>query len=177
MRVAYAPVMSMTALLMQTRDPLLADPRLRQALAHATRSAAAVTEGLAQPNNSIVPLVSSYHGAAQRQGWQYDPALAARLARDAGYKGQELTILTTKRYPQSSTSAVIVQAMLQAAGFNARLSVLEWAAQLDRYNAGNYQLMTFLLGPARRRAELRDGDRRQGQAAAQGLGTTPRPPG
>ena len=26
-RVAYAPVMSMTALLMQTRDPLLADPR------------------------------------------------------------------------------------------------------------------------------------------------------
>ena len=172
-RVAYAPVMSMTALLMQTRDPLLADPRLRQALAHAidyAQLAAAVTEGLAQPNNSIVPLVSSYHGAAQRQGWQYDPALAARLARDAGYKGQELTILTTKRYPQSYNSAVIVQAMLQAAGFNARLSVLEWAAQLDRYNAGNYQLMTFLLGPARRRAELRDGDRRQGQAAAQGLG-------
>ncbi|MBR8654783.1 ABC transporter substrate-binding protein [Achromobacter sp. Marseille-Q0513] len=145
-RVAYAPVMSMTALLMQTRDPLLADPRLRQALAHAidyAQLAAAVTEGLAQPNNSIVPLVSSYHGAAQRQGWQYDPALAARLAREAGYKGQELTILTTKRYPQSYNSAVIVQAMLQAAGFNARLSVLEWAAQLDRYNAGNYQLMTF----------------------------------
>ena len=105
-RVAYAPVMSMTALLMQTRDPLLADPRLRQALAHAidyAQLAAAVTEGLAQPNNSIVPLVSSYHGAAQRQGWQYDPALAARLAREAGYKGQELTILTTKRYPQSTT--------------------------------------------------------------------------
>ena len=161
-RVAYAPVMSMTALLMQTRDPLLADPRLRQALAHAidyAQLAAAVTEGLAQPNNSIVPLVSSYHGAAQRQGWQYDPALAARLAREAGYKGQELTILTTKRYPQSYNSAVIVQAMLQAAGFNARLSVLEWAAQLDRYNAGNYQLMTFPTRPARRRAELRDGDR------------------
>ena len=150
MRVAYAPVMSMTALLMQTRDPLLADPRLRQALAHAidyAQLAAAVTEGLAQPNNSIVPLVSSYHGAAQRQGWQYDPALAARLAREAGYKGQELTILTTKRYPQSHNSAVIVQAMLQAAGFNARLSVLEWAAQLDRYNAGNYQLMTFPTRP------------------------------
>ena len=143
--------MSMTALLMQTRDPLLADPRLWQALAHAidyAQLAAAVTEGLAQPNNSIVPLVSSYHGAAQRQGWQYDPALAARLARAMpASKGQELTILTTKRHPQSYNSAVIVQAMLQAAGFNARLSVLEWAAQLDRYNAGNYQLMTFLTRP------------------------------
>ena len=51
-RVAYAPVMSMTALLMQTRDPLLADPRLRQALAHAidyAQLAAAVTEAWPSP--------------------------------------------------------------------------------------------------------------------------------
>ena len=33
--------------------------------------------------------------------------------------------------------------MLQAVGINAKLSVSEWATQLDRYNAGTYQMMTF----------------------------------
>ncbi|MDQ1758698.1 ABC transporter substrate-binding protein [Achromobacter aegrifaciens] len=145
-KVAHAPVMSMTALLMQTKDPVLANPKMRQALAHAIdyqQLAAAVTEGLAQPNNSIVPLVSPYYDAAQKQGWNYDPALAQKLLGEAGYKGQDLTILTTKRYPQSYNSAVIIQAMLQAVGIKAQLSVVEWATQLDRYNAGTYQMMTF----------------------------------
>jgi len=116
-KVAHAPVMSMTALLMQTKDPVLANPKMRQALAHAIdyqQLAAAVTEGLAQPNNSIVPLVSPYYDAAQKQGWNYDPALAQKLLGEAGYKGQDLTILTTKRYPQSYNSAVIIRAMFQA---------------------------------------------------------------
>ena len=145
-KVAYAPVMSMTALLLQTRDPLLFNPKLRQALAHAIdydQLAAAVTEGLAKPNNSIVPLVSPYHDATQKEGWKYDPALAQKLLKEAGYKGQEIELITTKRYPQSYNSAVIIQAMLQAVGINAKLSVSEWATQLDRYNAGTYQMMTF----------------------------------
>ncbi|MDQ8032422.1 MAG: ABC transporter substrate-binding protein [Bordetella sp.] len=144
--VAHAPVMSVTGLLLQTRDPLLADPRMRQALAHAIdhpQLTAAVSEGLAKPNNSLVPLVSPYYGAVEKKGWDYDPALAQRLLKEAGYKGQELVIITTKRYPQSYNSAIIIQAMLQAVGVNARLEVMEWATQLDRYNAGNYQMMTF----------------------------------
>jgi peptide/nickel transport system substrate-binding protein len=145
-KVAYAPVMSMTALLLQTKDPLLSNPKMRQALAHAidyAQLAGAVTEGLAQPNNSIVPLVSPYYDAAQKQGWSYDAALSQKLLQEAGYKGQELVLMTTKRYPQSYNSAVILQAMLQAVGINARLSVVEWATQLDRYNAGTYQMMAF----------------------------------
>jgi len=145
-KVAYAPVMSMTALLLQTKDPLLSNPKMRQALAHAIdyeQLAAAVTEGLAKPNNSIVPLVSPYHDATQKEGWKYDVALSQKLLKEAGYKGQEIELMTTKRYPQSYNSAVIIQAMLQAAGINAKLSVAEWATQLDRYNAGTYQMMTF----------------------------------
>lgn len=145
-KVAYAPVMSMTALLLQTKDPLLSNPKIRQALAHAIdydQLAAAVTEGLAKPNNSIVPLVSPYNDATQKEGWKYDPALSQKLLKEAGYKGQELELITTKRYPQSYNSAVIIQAMLQAVGINAKLSVSEWATQLDRYNAGTYQMMTF----------------------------------
>ncbi len=33
--------------------------------------------------------------------------------------------------------------MLQAVGVNTRLEVMEWATQLDRYNSGKYQMMTF----------------------------------
>ncbi len=36
-----------------------------------------------------------------------------------------------------------VQAMMQAAGINAEIEVLEWASQLDRFNSGKYQIMAF----------------------------------
>jgi peptide/nickel transport system substrate-binding protein len=52
-------------------------------------------------------------------------------------------MLANKRYPQSFDSAVIAQQMLQNAGINATIEVLEWATQLDRYSKGNYQLQAF----------------------------------
>ncbi|MFU1910733.1 ABC transporter substrate-binding protein [Bordetella hinzii] len=145
-KVAYAPVMSMTGVLMQTRDPLLSNLKLREAIAHAIdypQLAAAVTEGLAEANNSVVPLASPYYGAVQKQGWKYDPALAQKLVAESGYRGQEISLMATKRYPQSYNSAVLVQAMLQAVGIKVKLETMEWATQLDRYNAGKYQMMTF----------------------------------
>jgi peptide/nickel transport system substrate-binding protein len=145
-KVVWAPVMSMTALLIQTRDPIMANAKLRQAMAHALdypQLAEAVSEGLMKPNNSLVPLVSPYYGAVEKEGWKYDPALARKLLKESGYKGQEIVMMTTKRYPQSYTASVIMQAMLQAVGINVRLEVMEWATQLDRYNAGTYQIMSF----------------------------------
>lgn len=145
-KVASSPVMSLTALLMQTRDPLLSSVKLRQAIVHAIDNAqlvAAVGDGLMQPSTSMVPLISSYYDTAQQQTWKYDPALSRKLVSESGYKGQEIVILATKRYPETYTSAVIIQAMLQAVGINTRLEVMEWASQLDRYNSGKYQMMTF----------------------------------
>src|SRR5690606_21688392 len=80
--VVHANAMGMTGLLMQTRDPLLSNAKLRQAVAHAVdyeQLADAVNEKLAPWNNSIVPLASSYFDAVQRKGWKYDPALSQRL--------------------------------------------------------------------------------------------------
>jgi peptide/nickel transport system substrate-binding protein len=145
-QVKWAPVMSVTALLMQTRDPLLSNVKMRQAIAHAidySQLAGGVSDNLMKPDNSLVPLVSPYYGDAQKEGWNYDPALSQKLLQEAGYKGQELTIMATKRYPQAYDSAVIMQAMLQAVGINSRLDVTEWATQLDRYNSGKYQMMSF----------------------------------
>lgn len=145
-KVAHAPVLSMSGLLMQTRDPLLSNVKLRQAIAHAIddkQLVEAVTYGLAQPNNSMVPKASPYYGKVEQQGWAYVPALSRKLLQQAGYKGQTLTLMATKRFPQTYQSAVLIQAMLQSAGINTRLEVMEWAAMLDRYNTGKYQLMSF----------------------------------
>ncbi len=142
--------MGTVGVLLQTRDPLLANVKLRQAIAAAIDTeqlVAAVTEGLGKRNNSIVPLTSRYYGAVEAQGYEHDPATARRLLAEVGYKGEPLVLFTNKRYPASFEAAVIVQAMLAAAGINVRLEVLEWATQLDRYNAGNYQMMAFLYSP------------------------------
>lgn len=144
--LSIAQNMGLSTLLLQTKDPLLSNVKLRQAIAAALETsqiAAAVTEGLAKQNNSIVPLSSSYHTAAHDRGYKHDPEAAKKLLQEAGYKGEPIVIITNKRYPQTFASSVIMQAMLQAVGINATLEVLEWGTQLDRYNKGNYQMMAF----------------------------------
>ncbi|HEV2508697.1 ABC transporter substrate-binding protein [Bosea sp. (in: a-proteobacteria)] len=138
--------MGLVGILLQTRDPLLGNVKLRQAIAAALDTeelVAQVTDGLGKRNNSIVPAMSSYYGAVQAKGYKQDLAAAKKLLQEAGYKGEPLVMLANKRYPQSFDSAVVSQQMLQAAGINVQIEVLEWATQLDRYSKGNYQLQAF----------------------------------
>jgi peptide/nickel transport system substrate-binding protein len=138
--------MGLVGILLQTRDPLLGNVKLRQAIAAALDTeelVAQVTDGLGKRNNSIVPALSSYYGAVQAKGYKHDLAAAKKLLQEAGYKGEPLVMLANKRYPQSFDAAVVSQQMLQAAGINVQIEVLEWATQLDRYSKGNYQLQAF----------------------------------
>ena len=138
--------MGLVGILLQTRDPLLKNVKLRQAIAAALDTeeiVASVTDGLGKPNNSIVPAMSTYYTPVQAKGYRFDKAAAKKLLAEAGYKGEPLVMLANKRYPQSFDSAVIAQQMLQNAGINATIEVLEWATQLDRYSKGNYQLQAF----------------------------------
>lgn len=137
------------AILIQTADPLLTAP-LRRAIAAAIDSDALVsmvTSGLGKPNNSIIPEASPYSTPAMRTRWKYDLEEAKRLLREAGYRGQQITLNTNKDYPAMYDSAILAQAMLQQAGMNVKLEVLDWATQLDRYNAGKFQMMAFSYSP------------------------------
>ena len=59
-------------------------------------------------------------------------------------RARSITILANKRvHVPSYPAAVMAQAMMQAAGINAEIEVLEWATQLDRYNKGKYQMQSF----------------------------------
>ncbi|WP_439499384.1 ABC transporter substrate-binding protein [Bosea sp. (in: a-proteobacteria)] len=135
------------SMILQTRDPLLKNVALRQAIAASIdfpELVANVTNNLGKPNNSPIYMTSKYFGTAEKTGFKYDPAAAKALLQKAGYKGEKITILANKRSTAPSfATAVIAQAMMQAVGINAEIEVLEWATQLDRYNKGNYQMQAF----------------------------------
>lgn len=142
--------MDMQGLLLQTQDPLLKDVRLRQALALALDVPSlveAVTNGMAQPNRSIIPSPSRFHQAAQQAVAPRDLAAARKLLNEAGYRGQPIKLLTSKRYQYLFDTAMLVQAMAAEAGIRMDVEVLEWATMLDRYNKGDYQAMAFTYSP------------------------------
>jgi len=145
--LAIAPNPVRHSLIIQTRDPVMKNQALRQAIATAIdfpELVANVTNGLGKPNNSPIYMNSKYYGETEKQGFKYDPAAAKALLQKAGYKGEKITILANKRSSVPSfNTAVIAQAMMQAVGINAEIEVLEWATQLDRYNKGNYQMQSF----------------------------------
>ncbi|BBK29381.1 peptide/nickel transport system substrate-binding protein [Stella humosa] len=143
-----APTMSISAILMQTKDPVLQDVRVRRAIAHAIDTAeitAGITQGTARPNASMVPVPSSYYSPAQAQRTPHDPALAKKLLAEAGYRGQPIKMLANKRYGPMFDAAVLAQAMMQQVGIVAEIEVLEWATQLDRFLKGDYQMMSFSM--------------------------------
>jgi len=144
--VSAAPGMDQNGILFQTRDPLLSNPKLRQAIAAAIdlpQIVTAVSEGNATYNPSIVPQGSPYHSAVHDQGPVFDPAKAKQLLAEAGYNGEKIVLVASKEYMSIYNNAVYAQAMMQAVGINVELQVLEWATHLDLYSSGNYQMMTF----------------------------------
>ncbi|MCU5772981.1 ABC transporter substrate-binding protein [Erwiniaceae bacterium BAC15a-03b] len=134
-------------ILIQTDDPLLKNVKLRQAIASAMDTqqiALGTSQGLATASNANISTSSAFYGEVEKQGFHYDPARTARLLKEAGYQGETIEIIANKRSTVPSFDmAIIAQAMLQAAGINAKVTTMEWATQLERYQAGRYQMMAF----------------------------------
>jgi peptide/nickel transport system substrate-binding protein len=145
-QVSVSPIMAICGLLFQTNDPLLKDLRIRQAIAHSldyVQMVSALSNGLSQPNNSAIPSTSAFHDGVAKQGYTYDPVEAQRLLKEAGYKGQPIKMIVNKRYQQMFDMGVLAQAMAQSSGLNIQMETLEWGTQLERYQSGNYQMMSF----------------------------------
>ena len=147
LKVAIAPNAVRHLFLIQTKDPVMGNKKLRQAIAAALdypELVAAASNNLATPNNSPIYSTSGYFGEVEKQGHKYDPARAKQLLQEAGYKGEKIVILANKRPTVPSFPAAVVwQQMLQAVGINAEIEILDWATQLDRFNKGNYQMQSF----------------------------------
>ncbi len=74
-------------------------------------------------------------------GGQYynkkDTAGAKKLLAEAGYKGEELVIITNSSYQSMYKAAQVVSEQLKAAGFKVRVDVFDWATAMARRRDGN----------------------------------------
>ncbi|SFM05297.1 peptide/nickel transport system substrate-binding protein [Bradyrhizobium sp. NFR13] len=144
--VKTAPGLSLSAVLIQTSDPLMSNVKIRRALAHAIdfkEMAETKLLGLTEFNPSGVAESSAYFDKSFQAWPKYDPEAAKKLLKEAGYKGEPIKMQTNKRYIGMYENAVVVQAMLNAAGFNVQLDVIDWAAQLENWMSGKFQLQSF----------------------------------
>lgn len=146
-KVLIARQGSKNALLLQTRDPVLKNEKVRQAIAASLdirQIVALASEGMASVNASAVPEGSAYFSPSHKARHSHDATLARKLLNEAGYRGEKITIQTNKRtHVPSYHIALKAQAMMQAAGINAQVEVLDWPVQLDRYNKGDFQVSSF----------------------------------
>ena len=137
--------------LLNSDDPVLSDVRIRRAMAHAIdpqRIMAAITEGFGKASPSPVPPMSANYTDVQAKYLAYDVEKAKALLEEAGYNGEEITILATRRNGAYYERALMAQAMMMDAGINARLEVVEWGSQLEAYrNGSGYQMQSFTFSP------------------------------
>jgi peptide/nickel transport system substrate-binding protein len=61
-----------------------------------------------------------------------DPKRAAALLKEAGYKGEELVIITNSSYQSMYKAAQVAAEQLKAVGFKVRVDVFDWATAIAR---------------------------------------------
>lgn len=147
---AYLPVT------FNKKSGLFTDKKARQAVAAGLDYEAILTGALAdeqfyQLNNNLV----MYH---QTELWnsdvgedrynEHDIDKAKKLLDEAGYDGEEVTIVTDREYEEHYDSGVIVKEQLEQLGMNVNLEVSDWATLLDRVEDENaYDMYIYGMVP------------------------------
>jgi len=136
---------------MQTKDPVLSKPGVRRAMAAALdldQLVAAASNGTGEASASIIASDSVYFSEVQKKRIPYDLEYAKKELAEAGYNGEPITIIANKRGDVPSfPAAVMAQAMMQQAGLNIQIEVLDYATQVERRRSGNYQVISQSVAP------------------------------
>ena len=131
-------------------DPILKDKRVRQAIAYAIDREAIIREilrGQAKSATSLLPPTQWAYDASVRS-YPYEPARAAQLLDEAGFKavnnqpGQPRLKLTLKTSTLSIARKIgeTLQAQLKQVGINLELQSLERQKLTQDMTDGNFQL-------------------------------------
>ncbi len=156
LRVETGPSALLTYLMMKNDDPLLTDPRVRQAIALAIDREAIVGAkygGRAVlATGLIAPAHWAYNGDVPR--WLHDPARARALLDEAGYRDPDgdgprprlsLTYKTSSDGFRVSVARLIAQ-HLGDVGIAVEVRSFEFATFFNDIKRGNYQLASMQTG-------------------------------
>jgi peptide/nickel transport system substrate-binding protein len=143
-----------TYLNLNLNDPILADVRVRKALAHLSDRetiSEVIFFGMDQPGQSFL-LPNTFFYTDDVVDYAYDPERAAELLDEAGWvdsdgdgtrdkDGQSLTLeLTTNIDPNRQQILEFLQAEWAEVGIEATVRVYEWPSYIGDVIAGNYQV-------------------------------------
>lgn len=161
-RVVEGPGATYSYLGLNLTDPLLADVRVRRALALAIdreRLVATLWQGLGVPTETMIPHAHWAHHEGLRP-LPHDPAAARRLLDAAGHPDPDgpgpaprftLTYKTSTNEPYV-LQAQAIQAMLAEVGIDLRIRTYEFATFYEDVRKGNFEvfamLRTGVLDPA-----------------------------
>lgn len=129
----------------QARKPW-SDPRARQALSYGIdreQITEAATFGLAAVNQTAIPAGSAYH--LDYAPYTRDVDKAKTLLKEAGVTGRvPMDLMVTNEYPETVTTAQVMQSQLKDIGVDVKIRTLDFAAWLDQQGKGNFDV--FMLG-------------------------------
>lgn len=145
------PGLNVGYLAMNGDHPPLDNPKVRRAIAHAINQPALlklVYKGMAAPAASLLPPGMWGHNP-KVSDYDYNPALAKKLLRQAGLSGGlEVTLWTTPTgrpyMPDPEKMARLIQENLAAVGIRARIISHDWKTYLAKLYNGEHDLA--LLG-------------------------------
>ncbi len=129
------------------QDPLLADKRVRQAIAHALNKKALIRFLLGGKTVSANTLLTPDHWAGLKtsQSYDYDPAQSRQLLKSAGYhEGSPLELeYKTSSDPFRIRIATIIQQQLAEVGIKVNLRSFDWATFYGDIKAGRFQMYSL----------------------------------
>lgn len=130
---------SFGGLIFNKKEGVFADIKMRQAVASVLNmedmmTAAYGDEQFFSLNHELMVEEQKawYTDAGKEQYDQRDPEKAKKLLEEAGYKGEEVRILTSREYEDYYNLAVVAQQQLEEIGMNVKLDVYDWATVLER---------------------------------------------
>jgi ABC-type transport system substrate-binding protein len=133
-----------------TRDPVLKDVRVRQAIACAIDRRPLlqyIWRGFAQPATSVLP-VQSWAYDPSASGFTYDPERARQILDAAGYRAQNgvrfhLTMKTSTSEESTRLLAAVLQQQFRDVGIVLDIRTFEFATFLADVTTGSFQVYSL----------------------------------
>lgn len=148
-RLIEAPGLSFQYLGFNLRDPILSNPLVRRALAHAINVDLLIKyrqRGHSERATGLFPAGSPFSDGSLRP-YPYDPAIAERLMTQAGYplkNGRRFSLVYKTSTDRSSVNrARIIAGDLKKVGVGVEVRSYEWATFYEDVKKGNFQIYSL----------------------------------